>query len=365
MSQAPKFDAHMATGEANDHETLAGVIATFVEADTTVPELPNNRDAWRSDFELRLLEKEIGINKKQWDYFADIMARACAKVSESSGKVLLLIAQLNGARRLPSPDWDGVKSLVEQAQEAIRTLPSGERTRRLDGLLEYHLGIIARYIGDYKTAILQQIAAKDKAEAAGDYVGAAIAHLCEHVEKFNAAVSEGRVDTSLLLGQLNGAAMQVCATCIGEEQTQARWRLFNAPMHVLEGCVWEAHRLSPATEKFWLHLLTEELPAKDQVLYEVSVPWITAIQAGLAALKGDRKTALRLANDALTTRSGQRRPESFATAHLVLAWLAADEHLQAIVDEGEHMHQLRAKARRILDGKTRQWCEQHDLAVVA
>ena len=97
----------------------------------------------------------------------------------------------------------------------------------------------------------------------------------------------------------------------------------------------------------------------------MSVPWITAIQAGLAALKGDRKTALRLANDALTTRSGQRRPESFATAHLVLAWLAADEHLQAIVDEGEHMHQLRAKARRILDGKTRSWCERHDLAVVA
>lgn len=354
-----EFNPDLVNGVPDSHGQFAIRIASFIDADPTEPDLPGNRDAWRSDFELRLLEKPVGYDARHWDWYADVCSRAASLVQSPSGRVLLLLSVLNGQRRiLPDADWTLVGELAGQARDIIESLEAGARKERLASLLEYHLGIVARYIGDYERAIVQQIAAAEKAEAEGDYVGASIARLCEAVEHFNAALSNG-VDTVQLLNPLHEAALRVAATCTGVDPTQIAWRLYSAPIHVLQAHIWDARRLQAHMERFWLHLLTEQLPVADRARFDTYQPVIVSVQAGLAFLHNRRVEALRLANDVETTFRSTARPEARMTARFVMAMLAADEHLKVIEDEGGYMHQLRRMAHRILAGEIRQWCVLH------
>lgn len=354
----PEFNPDLVSGVPDDHDRIAATIARFVDADTTEPQLPKNRDAWRSDYELRLLEKPVGSDARHWDWYADVCRRAAELAQNASGRALLFLSQLNGERRVPEPNWGLVAELARQEREIINSLEAGARKQRLASLLEYHLGIVARYVGDYERAIAQQVAAAEKAEAEGDYVGAAIARLCEQVERFSAALSSG-TDTTGLLGALNEAALCVAATCTGNDPTQIPWRLYSAPVHVLQAHIWDVQRISPDKEKFWMHLLTEQLPAVDRSRFDVNEPTIVSIRAGLAFLKNRRVEALRLANEVETTMRDRARADARMTARFVMAILAADAHLTVIMEEGDYMHQLRRMARRILSGEVRQWCSAH------
>lgn len=360
----PEFSPALVSGNPDDHEGIAATIARFVDTDTTKPELPKDRDAWRSDYELRLLERPVGYDAKHWDWYADVCARATVLVENPSGQALLVLSQLNGERRVLEPNWGRVAELAEQAREIIGSLGAGARKERLASLLEYHLGIVARYVGDYERGVLQQIAAAEKAEAAGDYAGAAIARLCEAVERFNTALSSGS-DTSGLFGPLHEAALYVTSTCTGNDSTQVAWRLYSAPVHVLQAHIWSVQPISPAKEKFWLHLLTEQLPAVDRIRFDTNEPTVVSIKAGLAFLKNQRVEALRFANEVETTMRERARADARMTARFIMAMLAADAHLAVIAAEGDYMHQLRRMARRILTGEVRQWCTMHGQQVQA
>lgn len=353
-----EFSPNFVTGIADDHEKIAVIISRFVETDVTEPQLPDGRDAWRSDYELRLLEKPVGYDARHWDWYADVCRRAAALVQNSSSRALLTLAHLNGERRVPDPNWKLVAELAQQIKEIVDSLQTGARKERLASLLDYNLGIVARYMGDYERAILQQITAAEKAEAEGDYVGAAIARLCEAVERFNSALSDGS-DTTALVNPLHEAGLRVAATCTGNDNTQVSWRLYSAPVHVLQAHIWDVRRISPHDEKFWLHLLTEQLPTADRKRFDINQPTIISIQAGLAFLKNKRIEALRLANEVETTMRDRARADARMTARLVMAMLAADAHLAVIVEEGDYMHQLRRMAQRVLSGEIRQWCSAH------
>lgn len=359
-----EFNPDLVSGNPDDHDSIAATITRFVDDDTTEPQLPANRDAWLSDYELRLLEKPVGYDAQHWDWYADVCRRAAALVQNPSGRALLVLSHLNGERRVPEPNWGRVAELAQQAREIIESLEAGARKERLASLLEYHLGIVARYVGDYERGVLQQIAAAEKAEAEGDYVGAAIARLCEAVERFNSALSSGS-DTTALLGPLHEAALRVAATCTGDDPTQVAWRLYSAPVHVLQAHIWDVRRISPHEEKFWMHLLTEQLPIADRNRFDVNEPTIVSIRAGLAFLKNRRVEALRLANEVETTMRDRARADARMTARFLMAMLAADAHLAVIAEEGDHMHQLRRMAQRILSGEVRQWCTMHGQVAVA
>lgn len=325
---------------------------------TSLNHAPDDRNAWRSDYELRLLEKAVGYDIQHWDWYADICGRAAALTQNPSGQAILILAHLNGERRVPEPNWGRVAELAEQARKLIDSLEIGARKKRLDSVLEYHLGIAARYTGDYQRAILQQVIAAEKAEASGDYVGAAIARLSEMVERFNAALSNGS-DTSALLNPLHEAAFRVAATCTGDDNIQIAYRLYSAPVHVLQAHIWDVRKISLQDEKFWLHLLTEQLPLADRNRFDINEPTIVAIKAGLAFLKNKRVEALGLANEVETTLRDRARADARMTARFVMAMLAADAHLAVIIEEGDYMHQLRRMAQRVLSGEIRQWCSTH------
>ena len=118
-------------------------------------------------------------------------------------------------------------------------------------------------------------------------------------------------------------------------------------------------RVSPQDEKFWLYLLTEQLPIADKIRFDFHEPTIVAIKAGLAFLKNSRVEALGLANKVETTMRNRAKPDARMTARFIMAMLAADEHLAVIMEEGDYMLQLRRMAQRILSGEVRQWCSAH------
>lgn len=353
-----EFNHNLVTGIPDDHVEIAVIISRFVETDVTEPQLPDGRNAWLSDYELRLLEKPVGYDARHWDWYADVCRRAATLVQNPNGRALLILARLNGERRVPDPNWELVAELAQQTREIIDSLQTGARKERLASLLEYNLGIVARYVGDYERAILQQVTTAEKAETGNDYVGVAIARLCEAVERFNASLSNGS-DTTALINPLHEAGFRVAATCTGNDNTQVSWRLYSAPVHVLQAHIWSVRQISPHDEKFWLHLLTEQLPIADRNRFDINQPTIVSIRAGLAFLKNKRIEALRLANEVETTMHDQARADARMTARLIMAMLAADAHLKVIVEEGNYMYQLRRMAQRILSGEVRQWCDAH------
>jgi len=332
------FNPGLATGKHTDHQALARQIAAFVDADTTEPE-QSNRDAWKSDHALRELEKPVGYDAGQWDRYTDICSRAASLVKNPSGKTLLLLAQFNGERRAEDPNVALIKQLIGKSKTLIDLLESGPRKDRLWSLRDYHIGIWCRHIGDYLLAAQQQDESASRARALGDMPGASIAHLCAAVERFNHALAAGVVSDEIFI-ELDAAAKQVVSTCTDNDTTQIRWRLYNAPAHVLLAHIWTDKPLAQNESSFWMNLLTEHPNTTEN--YK---PLVTAIQAGLAYLANQRSEAYRLASEVVSADK-----QTLMTAHLILARLAADTHLRIIDEFGGEMHQLRRFARRILAG---------------
>lgn len=358
------FNADLVNENPDDRAELAKMIAVFIDEDQSQPEFPKLRDGWVGDLALRNLEGTVGQTGLRWAALEDVYRQTLAFIQSPSGYALVSLSRLYAERckdkvvgGVPT-DWGLVKELIEDADYRIAALDNDNRKKRLESLADFHHGIIARYIGDYQRAILEQVKAAEKCEAMGDFVGASIARLSEAVEMMNKAIAEGS-DASHLHDLLQKAALQVAACCTGDDNTQRTWKYCRAPMHVLQFAIWDLHKLPLSTEKFWMHLIIDEFQRVDPRQYETYQPIIVSIKAGLALLRGQRIEAYRFANEVETTMRDHARPEAHTTARLVLAVLAMDEHLQVIIDEGEYMHQLRNHARRILAGATRQWCTIH------
>lgn len=358
------FNPDLVSDNLTDRTELARIIAEFVDGDTSQPEFPAHRDAWLSDLALRNLEGAVGQTGSRWVALENIYRQALELVKSRSGYALVLLSRLYAERckdkvvdGVPT-NWELVREFIEDADERIAALDNDNRKKRLESLSDFHHGIIARYIGDYNRAIQEQAKVAEKCEEMDDYVGASIARLVEAVEMMHKAIAEGS-DASPLHKLLQKAALQVVEYCTGDNNTQKTWKYCRAPMHVLQAAIWDLRKLPLSDEEYWVHLITDEFSRVDPGQYETYQPVIVSINAGLALLRGHRVEAYRLANEVETTMRDRARPEAWTTARFVLAVLAADEHLQMILDGGGYVHHLRGLAARVLKGETRQWCTIH------
>lgn len=358
------FNPELVSGIHADHGALAHMIADYVDNDMSQPEFPAHRDAWLSDLALRNLEGAVGQTGSRWVALENIYRQALDLVKSRSGYALVLLSRLYAERckdkvvdGVPT-NWELVREFIEDADERIAALDNDNRKKRLESLSDFHHGIIARYIGDYNRAIQEQVKVAEKCEAMGDYVGASIARLLEAVERMHQAISDG-TDAAPLHEPLQKAALQVVEYCTEGNNTQNTWKYCRAPMHVLQAAIWDLRKLPLSDEEYWMHLITDEFSRVDPGQYETYQPVIVSINAGLALLRGHRVEAYRFANEVETTMRDRARPEAWTTARFVLAVLAADEHLQMILDGGGYMHHLRGLAARVLKGETRQWCTIH------
>lgn len=345
------FDPALVTEDPDDQAALARQIAVFANADTTAP-LPGNSDAWQLDLELRNFSKPVG-NAKLWGTYSVICAQAVPMITGGAARARILMEEMNGARRVPDADWNRVKLLLDQLKGAIDEVFLESHRLRLQELLDYHRGIVARYVGDYLRAAVQQDLAAQQAEASGNLVGVVIARLSEQVERVNHALSVGE-DPYVSLELLRQRAQELVLVCVDDKDAnQVAWRCFSAPIHVLEGSIWCGIAPIPQETQFWFGQF-EELQTRDPDRHQKHLARIAAVNAGFMLLRGDRRGAHKLANEVVTAMP-DAAPEALSTARVVLAVLAMHEHLGAIDGVGAHMWQLRRLARDVLSGHRTVW----------
>ncbi len=353
------FNAELVNGSQADHERLAEEIAAFVEQDTTQPELPNNRDAWLSDLEIRNLERAAGHHKGNWAWLASICGLAAEFISGVEGKVLRLLEEFGGERRLADPDVQLLEGLRARIAAPLATCEEGPRKEVLDILFDSHVGVYARdVIGDYELAMGQQVKAALRAGRSGNIVSAAIAELCACVEHVNLAISSCE-NTEPFFRPLHLAAYKVAAICVGNDPTEIIWRCYNAPQHVFQAHIWALRKMAVTDEQFWRNLLFTVLPKADSGHYVKNFPTIESLEAGLLLLNNHREEAARIARKVAVMGADRARPIARMTARFILAVLAGDEHLRVISSEKGEMHQLRRLAEAVLQSRAKAFCFEH------
>lgn len=340
------------TGSVQELQQAAREIAGFVRMDTTGP-TPDNRDAWVSDLALRNeLEQPIGRELKRWDWVLIICGGAIQMMrtakSPSSAQALVCLMALNAARRLLKPDHQQVERFIAEAQGLLEHVEPGVHRMRLESLLDYHIGIWARTIGDYQLSIDHQIRAAKSAHDAGDIVGEAISLFCKEVEMVSLAIQK---DVKISLEHLVDHAKRVVKLCRDStDKIRKDWALCNAPIHVLLAHIWTKTPLPFKEQKFWLDLLME-LSQKDKKGYSNTQATISACYAGVEIYQ----QAIVLAEPVID-EVGRGDEQALMTARWVIACASkacgdgphAYQHMSAIVADGHSMHQLRALAKREL-----------------
>ena len=334
---------------ANGDEALAHDLANFADSDATEPKPENLREGWETETRLNKVGKQLGYDEKEWSRYARICERAAHRTQLPEAAALFQIGQLNGARRIPQPDWNLVAQFLRDTGSRIAGLGEGTRKQRVQELHAYHHGITARYTGDYKAAAEFHRKIAENNEARNDPVGTAISRLSEQVDRFSQALLEGS-ETEQLLAPLEEAAQRVVASCTDDQDsTQTQWHYFSAPAHVLEAHIWSKRPITPESEARWLAILTEEFAVKDPKQFENLQPTIIGIKAGLAMLKNDRNEALRLAQEVETVHIERAMPNARATAVFVLNALGEDQAYTgpgALESACGYMHQVIALIRR-------------------
>lgn len=331
-----------------DIDALAEVIAAFLNSDDTEP-TGGDRSKWLSDAKLRELESKVVQTECQYGKFAELCHMASARLTEPYGRALLLLGVLNGERRkLGDRDDDVVSDLIRRSAEVISALPKGDRKDRLDGLLDYHMGIYARVVGDYHMAAECQRKSAEKAEKAGDVNGMAISTFCEAVERVSAELVAGLHPgvKEWLLGVLSvtGKFMDYMLQN-ASDPASARWREFNLPCHMITSFFW-ADKRPEGAEEFVKRL--------EQY---VSVPANSAHKPMLVLCHAIESANLQSADDVWNGRVlGELQPVYKATAGLLLARFAlrgrqhvlAAEYYNAVIKMDGPIHVVRAIAIREL-----------------
>ncbi len=335
-----------------DIAVLAQVIVAFMNSDETEP-TGGDRSMWLSDVKLRELESKVVQNEARFGMFAKLCHQAMAKTVEPHARALLLLGILNGERRkLEDRDDDVVKDLIHQSAEVIGALPVSARKDRLDGLLDYHMGIYARVVGDYRMAAKLQCKSAEKAENAGDIKGLAISAFCEAVERLSAAIVAGNdsvVHFRLSVMKAVGVFLKN-ALATEVDPASVRWREMNYPCHMITSFFWAAEWMFLADSEKWLidaldGYMIDLANAKHKPLAVLCRAIVNKDDAGVRAVWNGEV-------------EGELHPEYKATAGLWLARYATrcgssatitDELYNAVVNMEGPIHVVRAIATRELN----------------
>ncbi len=226
-----------------DVATLVDLVVARARTDTTAPDPNNVRVGWRTD---QLLTGDVDTlvcyNCNDPAMYAEIGRQVLAEVQALPEiAALVRLAIFRGERLLPVNE-ERKRALLEMVQKLgdfIGTLPDGTRKKRCSSLFQYHTGVFYDAYGCFAEAAEAQRQAADIAELAGDMPGgAAISSFVAAVYELKDALCSGTADrinasfTALqhqhlrLIEAVRGTAFEVS------------WGQGNAPMHMVEACVW-------------------------------------------------------------------------------------------------------------------------------
>lgn len=329
-------------------EALAVEIARFMDDDTTEP-TDGDRNKWLSDVRLRALESKVVQGEAKFGEFANLCWHAGLKTYKPHAHALLGLGYLNGERRkLDDRDDQLIGVLIRGFVMEIAALPDGPRKDRLEGLLDYHCGIYARVVGDYRLAASLQHKSAEKAEQSGDMGGFAISSFCEAVELVSAALVDG--NTRIIRWRLEnlkaaGRFLQDVADEASRDPTMARWLGLNLPVHLIFAYFWANEWMDPLYTGALLQMLEQYVAVPENAAHVPVQQLCRAIQTN------DHRIVQKVWDGEVV---GETHPECKATAGLFLARAeqydveGGFDYYDAVINMDGPCHVVRAVARREL-----------------
>lgn len=333
-------------------ETIIAELVELGKTDTTEPK-PGDRDAWILDLTLRKLEGAT-LQMGQGQRFADICGAVRRHSADPHVRGLMLLGMLNYYRRPGSLDITATEAIVEQANKEFTALTPCPRTKRLVEFLTYQVGIFAGEQGHFQLAAETQTNAAKYAEANGNVTGAVICRYMAAYEALRQGIVNGD-DTTDNLAYMLYEQRDELAENVPKGAPEQRWDLLNTAIDMLVVFYW--------LDKQYENWASEMLKV---ARFETCYPEVAKDNAGAIAVakatiyrqakfQTNHDDAMAIAEHVITN-PGNTPPDYVATAHLILARLAAEfgstvlerHHLEAIIALPTGAHAVKAIATRAL-----------------
>lgn len=224
-----------------DIPTLVALVVARAKTDKTPPDPNNLRVGWRTDQLLGDVDMLLCYEQNDPAAYAEVGRGVLAQVQDlPEAMALARLAIFRGERLLPVSEErkSYLLRMVHGLEGLIEALPDGTRKKRCSSLFQYHTGVFYDAYGCFAEAAAAQRQAADVAKETGDVSGAAISSFAGAVYELKDALCSGqaeRIGTSFtalqrqyprLIDAVRGTAFEVS------------WGQGNAPIHLIEACVW-------------------------------------------------------------------------------------------------------------------------------
>lgn len=225
-----------------DIETLVNLVVARAKVDKTSPDSNNLRVGWRTD---QLLTGDVDVlvyyGHNDPAVYAEIGRQVLTQVKDLPEMAALAkLAIFRGERLLPPSDKrkQSLLQMMDDLKKAISVLPEGPRKGRCSSLFQYHTGVFYDAYGCFDQAAAAQLQAAKEAEKFGDLPGAAISSFVGTVYQLKSALcckstNEAEETFSVLEERYAQLVEAVRSTAF-----EVSWGQGNAPMHMIEACVW-------------------------------------------------------------------------------------------------------------------------------
>lgn len=225
-----------------DIPTLVALVIARAKTDKTAPDPGNLRVGWRTD---QLLTGDVDTllcyERNDPAAYAEVGRGVLAGVQDlPEVAALARLAIFRGERLLPVSEErrHTLLAMTQELESSIEALPQGTRKKRCNSLFQYHTGVFFDAYGCFAEAAAAQRQAADVAKEIGDVSGAAISSFVGAVYELKDALCSGqaeRVETSFtaLQDQHHRLIEAVRGTVF-----EVSWGQGNAPVHLIEACVW-------------------------------------------------------------------------------------------------------------------------------
>lgn len=338
---------------------LASLVACRARVDKTEPDPENLRCGWRTDQLLTDIDAFVVGQENDPAIYAEIARRALEQIKADEQPeitALLNLAAFRGERLLPvSPERE--QALTQMAQDLnklVLSLPDGNRKKRCQSLLLYHLGVFSDAYGHFDSSAKLQRKSAETAEKNGDKPGAAIGHFLQAVYQLKQALCDGHPNPieahfavlqkrfELLVEATRGTALEV------------QWGQGNGPCHMIQACVWLNRDHSN-----WDGWVVTALAAAEKLgqAWQPAADFVSAVNmhqcgdagvnAALAAVAADIKQANEVKAAALLLLMRRVLAGGGQTGMEAAARQAAKEFFEQMPEQGGAQH-VRAIAERLL-----------------
>lgn len=303
---------------------------------------------WELEKTLRQLEKDIFPNTVRFALICE-QARSLLTGLQQDARILFLLGQINGLRRVDPCDTEKVRALMATAEEDLARLAESPRRGALSELYKYHAGIFLSEQGDYDRAEQLLKLADREAYHNGNAEGAVINRFRAQVEQVNHALVRGDKDSIEHELRVLQERYQELQRDLARTTKHTQWRDANGPIHVLIAHFWAG--MSYADRR--AH--TDKICNLDSDLAHTFASWISLLTAvnHFCSLQDEQAVA-----QAGVVERGNGAAVIVASAWLVQARVAmvhgqraqCRRYLQNILDlQKPGIHQLKAVARRELE----------------